>query len=84
MDICGDKVSPLPIGEEKEEDWMFSCDQNQLIKAIGSLLYLTNGTRQDITFTVGRMASHCKDPNIADWKRVQDIFEYQKEAKISC
>jgi len=74
MEDCRGKVSPLPVGEDKEADCNVSCDQAKYGKAIGSLLYLANGTCPDVAFAVGKMASYCENPTMAYWYRVRYAY----------
>jgi hypothetical protein len=47
-------------------------------KAVGSLLYLSNCTRPDISFTVHHIARSMANPTVLDWKRVLRVFRYLK------
>ena len=53
-------------------------DQQVYQSAIGSLLYLSVGTRPDITFTVGHMAKFCAKPTQQHWTGVKRIMRYVK------
>ena len=56
-------------GEEK-------VDQGMYQSAVGSLLYLSTGTRPDITFAVSKVAKFCSDPDKCHWIAVKRILRY--------
>lgn len=45
-------------------------------EAIGSLMYLSNATRPDITFAVNYLARSQLDPTEEDWNGVKRVFKY--------
>jgi hypothetical protein len=45
-------------------------------EAIGSLLWLSMGTRPDITYAVSQVAKFNSDPGPQHWKAVKRIFQY--------
>ncbi len=45
-------------------------------RTLGQLMYLSNTTRPDITFTVGRLASALKEPTVGDRVRVKRLLKY--------
>jgi hypothetical protein len=45
-------------------------------QAVGSLLYLANGTRPDISFAVGLMSRKLISPSQNDWANVKSIIAY--------
>jgi transposase InsO family protein len=47
-------------------------------KIIGSLLYLSNGTRPDIAYTVNRLASFQDDPALKHWEIIKRLLRYIK------
>ncbi len=47
-----------------------------LRRTLGQLMYLSNTTRPDITFTVGRLASALKEPIVGDRVRVKKLLKY--------
>jgi len=47
-------------------------------QAIGSLNYLSNGTRPDISYAVSKIARAMQDPTEEDWINVKRIFRYLK------
>ena len=46
--------------------------------AIGSLLYIANATRPDLSQAVNRMASYCNEPTSVHWRMVKRIMRYLK------
>ncbi len=62
-----------PTYEEQEE-----MKQIPYRQAIGSLLYLSMGTRPDIAYAVAKMAQFCHCYRPVHWKAVQRIFKYLK------
>ncbi|TFY53990.1 hypothetical protein EVG20_g9889 [Dentipellis fragilis] len=48
------------------------------INAVGSLLYLAQGTRPDISYAVGVLCRFCAYPGQAHWKAVKHLFRYLK------
>ena len=45
-------------------------------EAIGSLVYVSNGTRPDIAFIVGKLASYCEEPKLVHWTAVKRVIGY--------
>ena len=54
------------------------ADQSVYQSAVGSLLYLSNWTRPDITYAVSRAARYCADPKNEHWIAVKRIIRYLK------
>jgi len=46
------------------------------LSAVGSLMYLSVGTRPDISFAVGALSRFNANPGQAHWKQVQHVFKY--------
>lgn len=46
--------------------------------AIGSLLYLANFTRPDLSFAVHKLAQFAKNPHMVHWKAVKRVLAYLK------
>ena len=63
------KLSKSDGGEEK-------IDQAEYQSAVGSLLYLSTGTRPDIAFAVNNVAKFCSDPTKHHWVAVKRILRY--------
>ena len=47
-------------------------------EAVGSLLWLANGTRPDIAFAVNQVARYMEDPGVKHWDAVLRIMQYLK------
>jgi len=77
----------LTKGEKREERIVQSLYQS----AVGSLLYLSTGTRVDITLAFGYVARYSSDPTATRWllnefldtSRVQLISDYCSQAVVS-
>ena len=48
-------------------------------EVVGSLLWLANGTRPDISFAVNQVAKYCCDPRGAHWNACKRILRYLSE-----
>lgn len=53
-------------------------------EAVGSLLYLANASRCDITFAVNVLSRHQVNPTKDDWDMVKRVFCYLKATKNLC
>jgi len=51
------------------------------LSAVGSLMYLSVGTRPDISFAVGALSRFNANPGQAHWKQVQHVFKYLAATK---
>ena len=49
--------------------------------ALGSLLYVSTGTRPDITYAVSNVAKYCSNPSKQHWTAVKRIIRYLKKTK---
>lgn len=88
-----DKVQRYPIpsdvrGFSSPLDVQFQHSQNSesfhvktYQEAIGSLLYLSNNTRPDLSFAVSRLSQVCSNPTEVDWKNVLHVFSYLANSK---
>ena len=47
--------------------------------AIGSLMFLSNCTRPDITYAVNKLSSYNSNPNEFHWKAAKRILKYLKK-----
>ena len=55
-----------------------TIDQGLYQSAVGSLLYLSIGTRPGITYAVSNVAKFCANPNKQHWTAVKRIMRYLK------
>jgi hypothetical protein len=46
------------------------------LSVIGALMYFSNNTRPDITFTVNLLARYSAAPTICHWNEVKDVLQY--------
>jgi hypothetical protein len=69
---------------EKDSDPFRPCQEGEelfgseylYLSAIGALMYLTNNTRSNITFTVNLLARFSDALTIRHWNRVKDVLRY--------
>jgi hypothetical protein len=50
----------------------------EYLEAIGSLMYLMNGTRPDIAYAVGLLSRFSQKPKLKHWNAVLRVFQYLK------
>ncbi|XP_074377715.1 secreted RxLR effector protein 161-like [Apium graveolens] len=60
----------------KEENEEILGPEVPYLSAIGTLMYLSNNTRPDITFSVNLLARHSNAPTRRHWYGVKHIFQY--------
>jgi hypothetical protein len=69
-----------PAGEitQEERRWLDSRDKTTTTfrQSVGSLRYLADRTRPDITYAVGQLARHMQDPRREHWIAVKQVFAY--------
>ncbi len=53
-------------------------------QAIGSLMYLSVGTRPDIAFAVSRLAQYVDAPDDSLWGAVKRVLRYLRRTKDAC
>lgn len=51
-------------------------DGNRFAELVGSLMYLTNQTRPDIAYAVGKLARRMSSPTEADWRAAKGVLRY--------
>ncbi|XP_075666807.1 secreted RxLR effector protein 161-like [Castanea sativa] len=56
-----------------------SVSQDKYAQIIGSLMFLTNCTRLDITYVVGRLSRYIHNPSIEHWDAISKLLGYLKE-----
>jgi len=54
------------------------ADQALYQSAIGSIRWISRGTRYDITYVVNQLASYCSEPTIRHWNAVVRVLRYLK------
>jgi len=60
------------------DDILITGIKDEILKAIGCLLYLAGCTRPDILFAVNKASRRTSNPNLEDWINVIKIFRYLK------
>jgi len=70
LDVTKDPFRPQGEGEE------LLGPNVPYLSAIGALMYLANGTRPDIAFSVNLLARYSSSPTKRHWKGIQHIFRY--------
>ena len=75
IDTPVDPATKLVRAKEESE----SVDQQLYQSAVGSLLYLPNGTRPDITYAVSSVSRYCSKPTKQHWNAVQRIVRYLRD-----
>lgn len=58
-------------------------DSSLYRSAVGSLLYLSDNTRPDLTFTVPKVSQFNQNPTMRNWQQVKHVFRYLKGTKHS-
>lgn len=85
MNDCKPVATPVDVNQKltKEMSPKNHAERLEMEKipyqeAVGSLLYLAQGTRPDITFAVNSVSRFNNDPGKAHWTAVKRIFRYLK------
>ena len=73
-----DPGTKLVKADESDE----SYNQSEYQSAVGSLLYLSIGTRPDIAFAVSNVAKFCSNPTKRHCTAVKRIFRYIKGTPV--
>ena len=73
---------PLNVGYFKtSNDGDLKVNSNLFRKAIGSLLYVSNNSRPDISAAVSILSRKITNPNQSDWTEVKRMIKYLKGTK---
>ena len=76
------KVKPFPVettGERNDVEGAAECPGNIPYKELlGALLWLSQGTRPDITYAVSQCAKFAQKPRMAHWWALKRILRYLK------
>lgn len=82
MSDCKPVKTPFEVSMKfnkiMEENNLTDCPYQQ---AIGSLLYVAQGTRPDISFAVNTLSRFNKNPTASHWAAVKRIFRYLQATK---
>ena len=57
---------------------VFTVSQERYAQIIGSLMFLTNCTRPNIAYVVGRLSIYTHNPNIEHWNAISRLLRYLK------
>ena len=55
-----------------------NVSQDKYAQIIGSLMFLTNCTRPDITYAVGKLSRYTHNPSIEHWDAISRLLRYLK------
>lgn len=81
MSDCKPVKTPFEVGmklNKRGEEEKFDCLYQQ---AIGSLLYVAQGTRPDIAYAVNTLSRFNKNPSTDHWSAVKRVFRYLQGTK---
>lgn len=86
MSQCKPAYTPLISGvklskemEAKSPDEKREMENKPYKELIGSLLYLANTTRPDISFAVGALSRYNINPGLGHWKCAKHVIRYLKQ-----
>jgi hypothetical protein len=88
MSDCKSTTTPLPTNINKDEKEALTKFNDKVLyqQAIGSLIYLSNATRPDISYAVNQLARKMQEPSVQDWHNTKRVFRYlqgTKEKKLT-
>lgn len=75
MDNFKLKHTPMVPGAEQGQGEPLP-EGNRLAELVGSVMYLTNQTRPDIAYAVGRLAQCMSTPTECDWRAAKRVLRY--------
>ena len=62
--------------EENEKEGQFLIPNRQYREVVGSLLYLANCTRPDISYAVNVLSRHQIEPTKVEWNMTKRVLQY--------
>ena len=71
------------LRKKKDDDELFTGDWKYL-SVLGSLLYIANISRPDISYCVSALARYGKDPNLLHHQALERVVLYLKKTKDKC
>ncbi|MCP3678245.1 MAG: hypothetical protein GY721_11850, partial [Deltaproteobacteria bacterium] len=74
--VCVPGVADMPGVDPRTSREAQSFTPSRYREAVGSLLFLTNCTRPDISYAVNVACRSMSSPTLEDWMRVKRIFRY--------
>jgi hypothetical protein len=83
MEDCKPRRIPMGSADKlvKGSDDQERADKTMYQSAVGSLMFISQMTRPDITFAVHQVAQFAADPTTGNWTAVKNIFRYLKGTK---
>lgn len=75
---CSPVVSPYDANVQLKKNRGECISQPEYAQIIGSLMYLTNCTRPDISYAVGRLSRYTQSPNKEHWTAISRVLKYLK------
>ena len=88
MEDCNPKNLPLPAktilkpAEDDDPWYLLEGDEASLYRQIvGSILYLSNGTRPDISFSTGQLARFMSKPNSYHLSMAKHLLKYLRRTR---
>lgn len=75
---CKPVASPMDPGIDVSDDSADELTNEPYNELIGSLIYLIQCTRPDISYAVGLLSRHLKSPTRRDWERAKRVLRYLK------
>ena len=85
MSDCSTEATPMDDRKRLSKDMspVTAAEKAEMEKvpyreAVGSLLWLSNGTRPDISYAVSQVAKYMSNPGMEHWKAVKRILRYLK------
>jgi hypothetical protein len=87
MEQCKPVNTPMAVRNKnhKENENPF-LDETMFKQLVGSLIYLSNGTRPDICYAVNQLARNMQKPRMEDWingKRILRYLQGTKELRLN-
>lgn len=78
MDKAKEVKTPCILIEQHPDDKVDQNLQEKYREGVGTLLYLSNKTRPDISYQIGYCSRHQNIPNQNDWNNIKTILRYIK------
>nr|BAG74297.1 polyprotein [Neopyropia yezoensis] len=75
MDECKPNFTPMARGVELAEGELLPTG-NRYAELVGSLMYLSNQTRPDLAYAVGKLARRMSAPTEGDWRLAKGVLRY--------
>ncbi|CAN0838583.1 Retrovirus-related Pol polyprotein from transposon TNT 1-94 [Linum grandiflorum] len=70
--------TPFDSNSHLEKNQGEPIDQSKYARIIGSLMFLTNCTRPDVSFAVNRLSRYTSNPNEEHWTALYRVLRYLK------